>query len=85
MEIGVGVKPTVAHTSIASVVGASSRLDADFTAVRQDKGTPSRGHRELVLVKSHRLPTIASHPHGLWATNSIMRHHLLLRVIDSTV
>ena len=85
METGVGVKPTGAHIGIAGVVGASSRLDAEFSAVRQDKGTPSRGHRELVLVKSHRVPTIAPHHHGIWAANSIMRHHLLLRVMDITM
>ena len=51
METGVGVKPTLAHIGSAGVVGASSRLDAVFMAVLQDKGTASRGHRKLVLAK----------------------------------
>ena len=51
MEIGVGVKPTLARIGSAGVVGASSRLDAVFTAVLQDKGAASRGHRKLVLAK----------------------------------
>ena len=52
VETSVGVKPTLARIGNAGVVGASSRLDAVFTAVFQDKGVASRGHRELVLVKS---------------------------------
>ena len=40
METGVGVKPTHARINMVGVVGDSSRLDAEFTAVRQDKGTP---------------------------------------------
>ena len=42
VETGVGVKPTHTRISIAGVGGISSRLDAEFTAVRQDKGTASR-------------------------------------------
>ena len=72
METGVGVKPTLARIGNAGVVGASSRLDAVFTAVLQDKGTASRGHRELVLVKSRRLLAITPRLHGLRVANSTM-------------
>ena len=72
METGVGVKPTLARIGNAGVVGTSSRLDAEFTAVRQDKGTASRGHRELVLVKSRRLLAITPRLHGLRVANSTM-------------
>ena len=41
METGVGVKPTLAHTGIAGVVGASSRLDAEVTIVCEDKDSAS--------------------------------------------
>ena len=42
MEIGVGVKPTLAHIGNASLVGASSRLDAEVTTVCEDKDSASR-------------------------------------------
>lgn len=64
METGVGVKPTLAHIGNAGVVGTSSRLDSEFTAVRQDKGATSRGHNKM-LVKLHRVPAIARHVHCL--------------------
>lgn len=83
METGVGVKPTLVRIDNADVVGASP-LDAVFTVVLQDKGTASRGHRELVLVKSRRLLAITPHLLGLWVMESIMWHHLLLQVTDST-
>ena len=38
METGVGVKPMLARIGNAGVVGTSSRLDAEFTVVHQDKG-----------------------------------------------
>ena len=38
MEMRIGVKPTLAHIGNAGVVGTSSRLDTEFTAVRQDEG-----------------------------------------------
>ena len=84
METGIGVKPTLARIGNADVVGALSRLDAVFTAVLQDKGTASRGHRELVLVKSRRLLAITPHLLGLRVVESIMWHHLLLQVTDNT-
>ena len=84
METGVGVKPTLAHISNTGVVGTSSRLDAEFTAVRQDKGTASRGHRELALVKSRRLLAITPRLHGLRVVETVMWHHLLLQVTDGT-
>ena len=71
-KTGVGVKPTLAHISNTGVVGTSSRLDAEFTAVRQDKGTASRGHRELALVKLRRLLAITPRLHGLHVANSTM-------------
>jgi hypothetical protein len=37
-ETNVSVKPTRAHIGVAGVVGTSSRLDAEYAAVRQDKG-----------------------------------------------
>ena len=49
-----------ARIGMAGVVGASSRLDAELTAVRQDKGTTSRGHNKMLL-KLCRLPAIAPH------------------------
>ena len=42
METGVSVKPTLAHTGIDSVVGASSRPDAEVTTVCEDKDSASR-------------------------------------------
>ena len=72
METGVGVKPTHARIGMVGVVGDSSWLDAEFTAVRQDKGTASRGHRELALVKSRRLIAIMLRLHGLRVKNSTM-------------
>ena len=82
METDVGEKPTLARIGNASVVGASSRLDVVFTAVLQDKGTVSRGHRELVLVKSRRLLAVTPRLLGLRVVESIMWHHLLLQVTD---
>ena len=84
METGVGVKPTLAHIGSAGVVGASSRLDAVFKAVLQDKGTASRGHRKLVLAKSRCLLAITPHLHGLRVVETVMWHHLLLQVTDNT-
>ena len=84
METGVGVKPTLARIGSAGVVGASSRLDAVFTAVLQDKGTASQGHQKLVLAKSHCLLAITPHLHGLRVVETVMWHHLLLQVTDST-
>ena len=84
METGVGVKPTLARIGNADVVGASSRLDAVFTAVLQDKGTASRGHQKLVLAKSHCLLAIMPHLHGLRVVETVMWHHLLLQVMDNT-
>ena len=72
METGIGVKPTLARIGNIGVIGTSSRLDAEFTAVRQDKGTASRGHRELALVKSRRLIAIMLRLHGLRVKNSTM-------------
>ena len=72
METGIGVKPTLARIGNIGVIGTSSRLDAEFTAVRQDKGTASRGHRELALVKSHRPLAITLRLHGLRVANSTM-------------
>ena len=84
VETNVGVKPTLDHIGNADVVGASSWLDAVFTAVLQDKGTASRGHRELVLVKSRRLLAITPHLHGLRVVETVMWHHLLLHITDNT-
>jgi len=72
VETNISVKPMLARIGNAGVVGASSRLDAVFTAVLQDKGTASRGHRELVLVKSRRLLAITPRLHGLRVANSTM-------------
>ena len=41
VETDVGEKPTHTRIGIASVGGISSRLDAEFTTVRQDKGAAS--------------------------------------------
>ena len=84
MEIGVGVKPTLARIGSAGLGGASSRLDAVFMAVLQDKGTASRGHQKLVLAKSHCLQAITPHLHGLRVVETVMWHHLLLQVTDGT-
>ena len=84
METCVSVKPTLAHSGIAGVVGASSWLDVEFTAVLQDKRTPSRGHRELVLAKSRCLLAVTPHLHGIRVMEIVMWHHLLLQVTDST-
>ena len=84
MKTGVGEKPKLARIGNASVVGASSRLDAVFTAVLQDKGAASRGHRKLVLAKSRCLLAITPHLHGLRVVETVMWHHLLLQVTDST-
>ena len=67
-----GVKPTLALISNTGMVGTSSQLDVEFTAVRQDKGTTSRGHRELALVKSRCLLAITPRLHGLRVANSTM-------------
>ena len=72
METGVGFKPTLARIGSAGVVGASSRLDAVFTAVLQDKPTATQGYRELVLAKSHCLLAITPRLHGLRVANSTM-------------
>ena len=82
MDTNVGVKPTLARISSVGVVGASSRLDAVFTAVLKDKGTASRGHQKLVLAKSHCLLAITPHLHGLRVVETVMWHHLLLQVTD---
>ena len=84
MDTNVGVKPTLARIGSAGVVGASARLDAVFMAVLQDKGTASRGHQELVLVKSRRLLAITPRLHGLRVVETVMWHHLLLQVTDGT-
>ena len=47
METGVGVKSTLARNGNAGVVGTSSRLNAEFTAVRQDKGRRLTGPSKL--------------------------------------
>ena len=47
METDIGVKPVLAHIGNAGVVGTSSRLDAEFTAVRQDKGSRLMGPSKL--------------------------------------
>ena len=72
MENGVGVNPMLARIDNACVVGASSRQNAKFTTVCQNKGTASRGHRELVLVKLRRLLAITPRLHGLRVANSTM-------------
>ena len=38
VETSVDVKPTLARIGNADVIGTLSRLDAEFTAVRQGKG-----------------------------------------------
>ena len=84
METGVGVKPTLAHIGNAGVVGASSLLDAVFTVVLQVKGATTRGHRKLVLAKSRCLLAVTPRLHGLRVVESVVWHHLLLQVTDST-
>ena len=79
METGVGVKPTLARIGNAGVVGTSSRPDAEFTAVRQEKGATSRGHNKK-LVKLHRLLSIAPHVHGLWDMDNAMWRCLVSRL-----
>ena len=64
--------PTLARISISGVVGTSSLLDAEFTAVHQDKGAASWGHQKLVLAKSRRLLAIMPRLHGLRVANSTM-------------
>ena len=79
METGIGVKPALTHIGNANVVGTSSRLDAEFTAVRQDKGRRLTGPSKLSVGGAMSPPR--HHASSSWALGH-GEHHVVVPRLD---